>query len=268
MSLFGNMFKNKETKAPAQGDADAVTEAMLAMAERMLDDGRAEAAAQKYRDILELTPNVTAQYNLGSLYAQGKGVPQDFRMAAFYFRQAELNGDVNASRMVLKCKLDYVQSIVSGCSYRELYEKYRDFMQFAFSGAIDDSRIGNDLGMLGTHYINSKQDFVSAVKILRAGAFICGDAQSQNILGILYNAGRGVEKNDLISLYWFDRAAEKGIAAAGQDRDGILNAYRNSLSPAEFKAYMEYIAVLCKKGSEDVPVTPEKVSYWMNMAKL
>lgn len=50
---------------------------------------------------------------------------------------------------------------------------------------------------------------------------------------ILYNAGSGVPKNDLISLYWFDRASDNGITEAKADRNGILNAYRSSLSAEE-----------------------------------
>lgn len=41
-----------------------------------------------------------------------------------------------------------------------------------------------------------------------------------------------------VSLYWFDKAADNVIGAAQADRDGILNAYRINLSPAEFYGHI------------------------------
>ena len=40
--------------------------------------------------------NVDMQINLGLSYAQGAGIPQDFKMAARYFRMAARQGDYRA----------------------------------------------------------------------------------------------------------------------------------------------------------------------------
>lgn len=67
------------------------------------------------------------------------------------------------------------------------------FIQKVYPDECNHDRIGHDLCMLGTNYIN-KGDYVSAVKLLKAGAILCNDGQCQNYLGVMYNAGAGVKK--------------------------------------------------------------------------
>ena len=58
----------------AQTKSQGIIETMLMLADISMANGDYERAIQTYKNILELQPNETAQYNLGSLYAQGKGV--------------------------------------------------------------------------------------------------------------------------------------------------------------------------------------------------
>ena len=44
--------------------------------------------------------NVAAQYNLGTIYAHGMGVPQDFKEAAKWLRKAAERGDAEAQRYI------------------------------------------------------------------------------------------------------------------------------------------------------------------------
>ena len=81
------------------------------------------AAADQYKNILKLEPNETAQYNLGSLYAQGKGVGQDFMEGAYWFRQAELSGDEQAGKLCMKCSMDFVHQDFDIKSPQQLYRR-------------------------------------------------------------------------------------------------------------------------------------------------
>ena len=108
MSLFDKLFSRKKESQPEKKDSAKTIEVMLLQAELFLEDGKDDWAVEQYKSILNLCSNATAQYNLGSLYAQGKGVAQDLCKGAYYFRQAEKNGDVTASKMVRKCELDLV----------------------------------------------------------------------------------------------------------------------------------------------------------------
>ena len=65
--------------------------------------------------------------------------------------------------------------------------------------------------------------------------------KSQNYLAVLYNAGLGVEKDDIAALYWFDRATDNGVEVSKKDRDGILNAYYENFSPEKFYDTMDFI---------------------------
>ncbi|MEE0762137.1 MAG: tetratricopeptide repeat protein [Acutalibacteraceae bacterium] len=259
------MHNDKKTEYPEK-ESDFIINMMLMFAENMLNNGDEQKAVEQYKSILELTPNAEAQYNLASLYAQGRGTYQDFCEAAYWFRQAEKNGIENAGKMALKCEMDYIQKYLGLSECEDLYKKLKMFVERVYSEETADSKLGHECSMFGVHYINNKHDYDSAAKLLRTGAVYCKDGWCQNYLGVLYNAGVGVEKNDLISLYWFDCAVENGIEEARVDRDGILDAYLKSLNTDEFKEYMCIIAGWCETGTKDVPKTSSKVYYWKNIA--
>lgn len=266
MGLFDKFFPQKEKNLPPKKKTEEMIDVMLALADSMMNDGDTEMAVKQYESILRLCPNSTAQHNLGSLYALGKGVKQDFCEGAYYFRQAELAGDETAAKLVVKCELDYICQNVGKESYVELYERMKEFVNRVYPEDATEEHIGCELSTIGLHLIN-KKEYAKAVKLLRAAAEFCNNSEAQNYLGVLYNAGAGVEKSDLISLYWFDCAASNGFETAQTDRDGLFNAYRSILSADEFVEYMERIAVWCEVGSADVPKTLEKVDYWRQIAQ-
>ena len=99
--------------------------------------------------------------------------------------------------------------------------------------------------------------------MFRAAAEFSSYGYSQNCLAVLYNVGAGLEKNDLASLYWFDKAVDNGAAdVAKKDRDGILNAYKTNLTPREFYEEMMKLSGWCNIGSEAVPKDAAKAAYW------
>lgn len=97
MSLFDKLSSSKDS-----------INMMVMMAETAMKNGDYEQAVNSYKNILKLEPNETAQYNLGSLYAQGKGVKRDFMEGAYWFRQAERGGDAQAGKLCMKCTMDFV----------------------------------------------------------------------------------------------------------------------------------------------------------------
>lgn len=249
------------------GGGEIAIEALLAAAECFLDSGEDSRAVEQYRFILRLEPNATALYNLGSLCAQGRGTPRDFCEAAYYFRRAAEAGDERAAKLVLKCELDYIREGLESRSAGELYERMKAFSALAYPGDAPDARAARELSQLGQHHYN-RRDYAAALKLLRAAAEFGCDGEAQNCLGLIYNAGAGVRRSDLVSLYWFDRAADSGVQAARRDRDGILNAYRATLSPEEFTDYMQRVARWCENGGPEVPRTPQKAAFWRRIAAL
>ncbi len=243
-----------------------VIEQMLAVGQMLLNDGMDERAFFTYKNIVELEANVTAQYNLGVLYATGRGTKQDFVQAAYWFHQAALCGDKQAEKLRLKCMMDCVQKDFEEKTYQMLFDEMIRFAVTLYPRE-DKVKFARDkMFALAEHYLDI-EDYTHALKLLRAAAECCDDGRAQNWLGILYNTGTGVQKDDLAALYWFDRAADNRVRPAKTDRNGIFNAYRDNLSRAEFVILLFKLGEYCAKGTNEVPRDGEKAAYWRKIAE-
>lgn len=262
--LFGKKRSNGKNNTE---DPQIAIQAMLDAALASLDAGKPEQAFSTYKQIVQLQPNVTAQYNLGSLYAQGLGTEQDFMEAAYWFHQAAKGGDAQAAKLREKSTMDYIHKELGSKSARDVYEEMLRLVAYLYP---QEDRVENAnknlYGIAGLHF--NKEEYDIAAKLFRAAAEFGDDGMSENYLGVLYNAGAGVEKNDLVSLYWFDKAADNGIEAAETDRDGIFNAYKTNLSRADFVGQMDLLASWCSAGTEDVPKDADKAGYWREHAMM
>lgn len=241
---------------------------MTNMAELAMAGGEYEKAVKIYKDLLSIRPDADAQYNLGSLYAQGKGVEQNFMEGAYWFHQAELGGDEQAGKLFLKCALDFVHQDFASKTAEQIYFDMVKFIKYAMREAENVNAVvcGKLYGMAGNHF--NKKEYAAAAKLFRAAGEYGSHGPSQNYLGVLYNAGAGVEKDDLAALYWLDKAMDNGAAdLAKQDRDGILNSYKTNLSPMDFAEVMMTLSGWCSLGTADVPKDPEKAAYWKMMGK-
>lgn len=265
MGLFENLFgKTKRSSLTADEMvplSEKVIQYMLTNAEVCLESNMPEMAFETYRKIVELTTNTTAQYNLGSLYAQGKGTNQDFLQAAYWFRQAIVNGDPSAEKLLLKSTMDYLNQDLSMIMPYDLYQKMQKYILLLYPKMDGNSIAAETLYSLAGHRFN-KKEYAEAAKLFRTAAEYYNHGESQNYLAVLYNAGVGLEKNDLAALYWFDRAADNGVEVSRKDRDGILNAYFENSSPEEFFDVMETLARACINGTIDIPCDNEKAKYW------
>lgn len=266
----------KDDSAENQGASDAkqhpgskdVIDRMVMMADMAMDRGDYAAAADQYKNILKLEPNETAQYNLGSLYAQGKGVEQNFMEAAYWFRQAELAGEEQAGKLCLKCSMDFVHQNFDGKTPEQLYTDMLRFIKHVYPETADvNLEVCRKLYAIAGNHFN-KEEYAAAAKLFRAAAEFGNDGYSQNYLAVLYNAGAGLEKNDLASLYWFDKAVDNGAAdVARKDRDGMLNAYKTNFTLAEFYEEMLKLSGWCSTGSGYVPKDAAKAAYWREIGE-
>jgi uncharacterized protein len=59
----------------------------------------------------------------------------------------------------------------------------------------------------------TKADYVAALGVLRPAAE-AGDPRAQNLVGFLYEQGRGVAQSSATAVSWYHRAADQGFAAA------------------------------------------------------
>ncbi len=265
MGLFDNWFQRTEQSSLKSEDksltSEKVIQKMLVNAERCLESDMPERAFETYKQIVELTPNTTAQYNLGSLYAQGKGTDQNFLQAVYWFHQAALNGDTSAEKLLVKSTMDYFEQDLSEVKPSGIYQKTQQYIQNLYPKENGNSIAAETLYSLAGHHFN-KREYAEAAKLFRTAAEYYNHGQSQNYLAVLYNTGAGVEKDDLAALYWFDRAVDNGMEISKKDRDGILNAYFENSSLEEFFDIMEILARACINGTIDIPRDNEKAKYW------
>lgn len=269
MGLFDKLFGKENTAAKTNAaGSEAIIRMMLAQAQVAMDAGDDARAVECYRNILKLESNDTARYNLASLYAQGRGVEQNFVEAAYWFHQSELGGDAQAGKLCLKCTLDFVQQNFRKKTPEQLYADMTGLVRYVYADASDvDHEVCRKLYAMAGNHLN-KHEYAAAAKLFRAAAEFGHDGYSQNYLAVLYNAGAGVEKNDIAALYWFDKAVENGAADVAQkDRDGILNAYKSNVTTGEFFDTMMQLSAWCSVGSEDVPKDAAKAAFWREIAE-
>ena len=256
MGLFNNIFHKNQPKS------QETIAAMLAAADAALAKEEYSQAADTYKQILALEPNTTAQYNLGTLYALGKGVKHNYKEAAYWFHKAELGKDARAGQLCQKSMMDFIHQNCVFKTPEQLYTEVEQAVAYIFPETADVrlETCRKISGVAGLHF--NKHDYPVAAKLFRAAAEFGNDGNSQNYLAVLYNAGLGLKKNDLAALYWFDRAADNGIEVSKKDRDGILGAYRSSCSPEEFHGLMQTLAGWCQTGTKEIPKDAKKAGYW------
>src|SRR5215470_1665163 len=168
-----------------------------------------------------------AQFLLGTLYAQGHGVPQDYGAAAQWFRQAAEQGHVGAQYNL-------------GVRYHEGRGVPRDPAQAAewFQRAAQQgfARAQYNLGVLYANGDGVPRDASQAAQWFRRAADQ-EDPKAQYTLGLLYAEGTGVPLDYGEAYVWFTLAAARLPPGAAHNQ-AVHNRDRVAahLSPAQLRA--------------------------------
>ena len=169
--------------------------------------------------------NAMAQHNLGVLYANGNGVPQDYVMARQWYEKAAAQGYAGAQN-----NLGWLYRYGSGVPQdyamaRQWYEK---------AAAQDNVEAQHSLGVLYQNGWGVPQDYAMARQWYEKAA-AQGYAGAQNNLGVLYQNGWGVSQDNVRAYMWFtlaveqDRRQGRKIVDLGPRRDAI----EKQLTPAQ-----------------------------------
>jgi TPR repeat protein len=143
-----------------------------------------------------------AQFALGVMYANGRGVPKDDVQAPEWYRKAADQGHADA-QFALGVMNDQGRSLGAAIAIR-WYRKAAD------QGHADAQ------SNLGTMYASGRgvpTDDVQAVKWCRLAADQ-GAASAQFTLGYMYASGRGVPTDDVQAVKLYRKAADQGHADA------------------------------------------------------
>ena len=167
-----------------------------------------EAEAVKWYRKAADQNDADAQRNLGIMYDKGEGVKQDKVEAAKWFRKAAEQNDANA-----QLNLGYIYANGIGGVDKNLAEAVKWYRK----AAEQDYKYAQFV--LGQSYENGwgiKKDEVEAAKWYHKAAEQ-NYAAAQRNLGSMYEDGRGVKKNEAEAVKWYRKAAEQNDAAAQRD---------------------------------------------------
>ncbi len=155
-------------------------------------------AAEHYREPAE-AGHATAQYNLGILYKDGRGVERDLATARRLLELAAAQDHDRAKEVLAK-----LPPPPAGAGPRVAFRTLEERVE------------GERARRRGMAYRDGDgvlQDDAKAVEWLRKGAEL-GDTEAQAGLAALLDAGRGTPRDQAAAAEWFRRAAEQGHTLA------------------------------------------------------
>ncbi|ACE06259.1 hypothetical protein Aasi_0892 [Candidatus Amoebophilus asiaticus 5a2] len=145
-----------------------------------------------------------AQYNLGWIYQNSLGVDQDYQKARGWFEKAAIQRHAGAQYNL-------------GCMYKDKlgvaqdYAKAREWFEKAAVQGVADAQY--KLGSLYQNSLGVAQDYKKAREWFEEAA-AQRHARAQNNLGFLYQHGLGMNQDYEKAREWFKKAADQGHAHA------------------------------------------------------
>jgi hypothetical protein len=145
-----------------------------------------------------------AQTQLGQLYANGRGVPQDYATARGWYEKSAAQGHAGAQTQLGQLYAD-------GRGVPRDYKKARQWWeQAALQG---NAQAQFNLGQLYANGRGMAQDYTTARGWYEKAA-VQGHAWAQAQLGQLYANGRGVPQDYATARGWYEKSAAQGNAWA------------------------------------------------------
>jgi TPR repeat protein len=181
-----------------------------------------------------------AQRRVGSMYAEGKGVPQDHQEAVNWYRLAAAQGNTPA-QYSLGVAYEKGQGVPQ--DYQEAMTWYR------IAAAQDDEWAQTRLGSIYAAGQGVPQDYQEAVKWYRRAA-AQGYAAAEYSLGVAYEKGQGVPQDYQEAMTWFRRAAAQANEFA-QVKLGSIYAEGKGVRPDFVRAYMWFSLAAASRDSGD-----------------
>ncbi len=190
---------------------------------------------------------------LGWMYANGQGVPQDYREAVQWYRLAADQGLAGA-----QFKLGWMYANGEGVP-----QDHREAMQWYRLAA--DQGLAEAQFNLGWMYANGEgvpQDHREAVKWYRLAADQ-SYAEAQFNLGWMYANGEGVPQDHREAIKWYRLATDQGYANAQNHREAV-QWYRLAADQGHADAQFN-LGVMYAKG-EGIPQDYREAAQWYRLA--
>ena len=157
------------------------------------------AALREWRPLAE-EGDARAQYYLGIMYANGEGVPENNRQAAYWFRKSARQGNSQS-----QYRLGMMYANGEGVPEDDTQAVY----WFRKSAKQGDARAQFNLGVMYEFGEGVPEDDRQAVNWYRQAAEQ-GHARAQFGLGLMYADGAGIPRDNVQAYAWFNLAAARG----------------------------------------------------------
>lgn len=172
----------------------------------------------------------SAQYHIGLLYQQGKGVKQDYKEAITWFERAAAKNEDRASYSL-------AQTYAMGLGVAVDYKKAADI--FSKLAEKNDTDAQRQMGYMYYAGLGVEQNFEKSVYWYRKSAE-GGDDLAQSKLGTAYVIGKGVKEDWVHAMMWFNVAVDNGCSEVVKLRSQVLAKLTD-----EQKAKAEKLAKEC-----------------------
>ena len=210
---------------------------------------RHESAFEGFSEYAKMG-NAIAQYYLGKMYENGRGVSQDYAKAVEWYRKSAEQGNADA-----QCNLGYMYRKGRGIS--QDYAKAVEWYQKSAEQGDADAQYN-----MGTKYVRDC-DYAKAAEWYRKSAEQ-GNATAQYNLGVLYEHGEGISLDLTKAVEWYRKSAEQGNATAQynlgvmyeqgrgvcQDYTKAVEWYRKAVEQGHWKAEV-WFRKLAEQGNAD-----------------
>jgi uncharacterized protein len=198
-----------------------------------------------------------AQYNLGLMFDNGQGVPQDYATAVIWYRKAAEQGHAaaqyNLGLIFANGGRGAPQDYATAASwYRKAAERGNAAAQY-------------NLGVMYAQGQGVSKDYAAAANWYRKAAEQ-GNAMAQYNLGVMYDDGRGVPQDYAVATSWYRRAAEQGDADA-QVNLGILYGMGQGVAQDYVNAHM-WFSLAASGGDKNGVKARDMVAAKMTPAQL
>jgi len=155
----------------------------------------------------EMLYTMDADLALGTLYYTGVGIKKDLKLAKKYFKKSRIDENLKDEEKILEHYSELNLNLAISCSFEENAKK-----QFE-SWLIDKkAALGDGFALWQLAYANEAKDPAKALELYRQAA-AKGDKLALETMGVLYENGRLVQKNEQISRDWYRKYMETASAS-------------------------------------------------------
>ena len=201
--------------------------------------------AIKWFELASQNGNINSIFQLGIMYHQGKGVPQNYKKAMEFFKAAASQKSMPNSRY----NVAFMYARGEG-----VFTDHKEAIRWHESAV----EIGSlkSLFALGLYYYFGKkgvsQDYKKAFEYFKLAAQK-GNSDAYYILGIMYNRGQGVTQNYKNGFEYLKLASQKGNIDAHY-RLSIMY-YEGQGTSKNLKKAFEYLKMAAQEGSSEAYYT-------------